>query len=574
MAFSLKKLKFYSSHIKKNGVRSLGPLGSFRIGSFLVKTQNTILSAALVLSIASGINAILGMLKGRLLAQYFGVSNDLAIFYTADRIPNLIYSILVVGAVSTVFIPVFTDLLKRNRETAFETASSIINAVFGFFVLVGSITFILSPWIIKLLSVGQFSGLEIVLGANLMRIMLISQVILVAGSLATSILHSFKYFMIPAMAPVFYNLGMLFGIIFLSGKYGIYGPTYGTILGALLHLGIQLPLLAKTGYIPSLSFNFGDKGLRELLHLIPPRLLSVFLANLVGTINNSLAILISAASVVYLKFALQLQTFPVLLFGLSMASASLPTLSEQGDRENMERFKKTFLTSFHQMMFLVIPLSVILLVLRVPVVRIVYGVSNFPWEATVQTSYVLAFFSLSIFSQSAYYLITRAFFALKDTYTPVKVSLFTIVLNLGLSLFFVVYLKLEIWAVALAFSFTSILDMILLMWLLNKKVGGFGVEKLLGPFLKISYAALLMGITLYLPLKLLDIVVIDTSRTLNLLLLTGIASFSGGATYLILTKLFKVEEIELFYKLMRKLDIRRNLRRKRVLLEHTEDTVS
>jgi putative peptidoglycan lipid II flippase len=526
--------------------------------SLLARTQNTILSAAFVLFVANSINSVLGFLKSRLLAHYFGVSRELAIFYTADRIPNLIYSILVVGAVSTVFIPVFTDLLRKDKEKAFDTASSIINVTLIFFFVLAGVIFILAPSVMRLLSLGKFSNEEVQLGASLMRIMLGSQLLLVGGSLATSILQSFKHFLVPALAPVFYNLGMLGGIVFLSKPLGIYGPTIGVVIGALLHITIQLPLVKKMGFHFSLLLNLRDKGFLRITRLVPPRLLSVLLNNLLATINNSLAILVSASSVVFLKFATQLQSFPVSLFGLTIATASLPTLSEETDENQLEQFKKTFLTSLHQMLFLVIPTSVILLVLRVPVVRIVYGVSNFPWEATIKTAYVLAFFSLSVFAQSTTYLITRAFYALKDTITPVKVSLITIVLNLSMSLFFILKLGLGVWSVALSFSITSIIDMLAMLYLLNKKVGGFNLPEILIPFIKTSYAAVLMGITLYVPMKLLDIVVLDTSRVINLLVLTGIAGISGTATYLFFTWLFKVEEIELFYKVVRRLNFAKN----------------
>ena len=192
--------------------------------NFINKTQNGILSAALVISAASGVNAVLGFLKGRLLANFFGVSDDLALFYTADRIPNLIYSVLVVGAVSTVFIPVFTDILKKDKEKAFESASSIITATILLFSTFGILVLIFSKQIILALTINKFTPDQIETGTNLMRIMLLSQVILVVSSLVSSILQSFKYFLIPALAPIFYNVGMILGIVLLSSKYGIYGP--------------------------------------------------------------------------------------------------------------------------------------------------------------------------------------------------------------------------------------------------------------------------------------------------------------------------------------------------------------
>lgn len=520
------------------------------------KTQKTILSAAFILAFTSGLNAVLGFVKGRLLATFFGDSAELAIFYTADRIPDLIYSVLVVGALSTVFIPVFTTRYKKSKAKAWETASSMINITMGFFAILAALIFVFAPLIMRALSVGQFDTAQIILGTNLMRIMLGAQLLLVASSFLTSILQSFKYFLMPAIAPIMYNLGMISGIVFLSDQFGIYGPALGVTLGAVLHLLVQLPMLKKIDfkYTP-LQLGFKKNGTTEIFKLMPSRIGSVLINNLISTVNNSLAILISASAVVHLKFANQLQFFPVHLFGFSIAHASLPTLSEEGDDMNLGKFKRTFVTSFHQMMYLVVPASVILLILRVPVVRIVYGAASFPWEATVKTSYALAFFSLSIFAQGGIYLITRAFYALKDTKTPVKVSAATLVLNVALSLLFVEYFKLGVWSIALSFSITSIITFVTLLVLLRTKVGGIDWEEILVPFTKISYAAVFMGIALYIPLKFLDQFVFDTTRVIPLLMLTVVASLAGTVTYLAITWLFKVEEIELFYRLLKKLNL-------------------
>ena len=524
-----------------------------QLNGVLLKTQNTILSAAFIIAASNGVNAILGFLKGRLLAHYFGVSNELAVFYTADRIPNMVYSVLIVGAVSTVFIPIFADNLKKDKEEAYRTASSMITVTLGFFLILTIAVMLFAKPLFTLVSLGKFTPEEASLGVALMRIMMLSQILLVLGSLATSILQTFKYFLVSALAPLAYSTGMVFGIVLFSEKYGIYAPAFGVAAGALFHFALQVPTLLKTGftYVPKMKLS--DKGLHSMARLIPPRILSVLLANLIQVINNSLAILVSTSSVIYLKFARQLQSFPVSLFGISLGAASLPTLATQSEKEDLGKFKETFTTSLMQMLYLVLPLSMILLILRGPIVRIVYGVSNFPWEATLKTSYTLAFFSVSIFAQSTNYLLTRAFYALKDTKTPVIVSLFTTALNVLLSLLFVTWLKFGVWAVALSFSITSLLDMLFLFYLLHKQVGGFEIEKILVPFTKISYATLMMGLALYIPVKLLDKYIFDTTRTINLLGLVAIAGLFSTATYFFITTHMHVKEVDLFYKLIKKL---------------------
>ncbi|MCA9308183.1 murein biosynthesis integral membrane protein MurJ [candidate division WWE3 bacterium] len=515
--------------------------------------QNTILSAAIVISAMYGVSAILSLVRSRMLATHFGASDILGVFYVADRIPNLIYSLLVVGTLSTVFIPIFTDELKKDKDLAWKTASSVVNASLFVFLIFGLIVYIFAKPIVIAVSLGEFDLQQIDIAVRLMRIMLVSQVILLLSSFLTSVLQSFKLFVIPALAPVVYNLGTILGIAFFAPRYGIYSAAYGVLIGALLHLAIQLPLSRHINlkYYPRL--NIKDKGLRNVLKLLPPRMLSASLFQITSLANNSLAILVSVPSVVVLKFALQLQTFPVLLFGASIAQAALPTLSYESSGEEIAKFKSIFLTSLHQVMFLVIPFSVILLVLRLPVVRLVYGAANYPWEATLATATALGFFSVSIFAQSAVYLINRAFIALKDTYTPLKVSLITFVISITLSYILITKYSFGVTSIALSYSLASILDVVLLLALLSKKVGGFSLERLVLPFLKISYAAIFMGISLYLPLKVLDLYVLDTSLTLNLLILTLVTGSTGVISYLFFTHIFKVKEVILFYKLVSKI---------------------
>ncbi len=519
------------------------------------KAQTTIISAAFVLFVSSGLSAVLGLVKGRLLTASFGVSEELGIFYTADRIPNLIYSVLVVGALSTIFIPVFTELITKNKKQAWEAASSIIIVGFGFFAVISLLAMIFAPQIISALALGEFDEQQIWLGADLMRIMIVAQIILVLSSFSTCILQSFKLFLAPAMAPVVYNLGMILGVVFLSDTYGMYGPAYGVIIGALLHFAIQLPALRKLDFNFELKVDLKNKGIRSVFKLIPPRILSVVLNQSISTISNSLAILVSTSSVVILKFSSQLQFFPVHLFGASMAAASLPVLSELAGHDN-KSFKKVFITTLHQTLFMVMPASMLLLILRVPIVRLVYGVENFPWEATIKTAYTLAFFSVSIFAQSVVYLCTRAFYAQKDTMTPVKISILSLILNTSVAVYMITNLGYGVWSIALSYSLASLAEMSLLIFFLSKKLGGFTFEELLIPFIKISYATVFMGMFIYTPLKVLDEQVFDTSRTINLLILTILVTIAGSTSYILFTKFFNVTEIELLYKLLRKFKLR------------------
>lgn len=524
-----------------------------------------------MLASAYGVSAVLGLVRSRLMATYFGDSLELSIFYIADRIPSLIYSILAVGALATVFIPVFAQELEKGREKAFKTASNVITLCVLVYLLLSTLVILLAPQIINIISAGQLNADGIILGARLMRVMLISQMLLVLSGFFGCILQSFKYFLIPALAPILYNLGLIFGLVFLTRDFGIFAPAIGGILGAIFHLGIQAIFVGNTGFSYSLGLSLTDPASLKMLKLLPPRILSLSASQVSLTINNALAILVSTGSVIYLKFADQLQSFPVNFFGASIALAALPSLSMQSVGKDLESFKKTFFNSFFQMMFLAVPASVILIILRVPATRLVYGASAFPWDATLQTALILGIFSVAIFAQSAVLLLTRAFYAFKDTVTPLVVSLITITLTTVLAFIAVKLYGLGAWAIALAITIGSFLDFFLLLGLLRKRLGGLTRKDFYLPFAKITVSALAMGISIYGPLKLLDIRVFDTTKTLELLILTIVVMTSGVVSYFFFTRLFEVREIELFYKLLNRLQFKKALSSKTPIIPVLEE---
>jgi putative peptidoglycan lipid II flippase len=522
-------------------------------------TQNTVLSAALILALAYGVSALLGLIRSRLMATFFGDSLELSVFYIADRIPSLIYSVLAVGALATVFIPVFTQELEHSKEKAFKTASNAITLCVLAFLTLSIFVVAFAPDIINLISAGKLDIDQIALGARLMQLMLIGQMLLVLSSFFGCILQSFKHFLVPALAPILYNFGLIFGILFLVGDYGIYAPAIGGILGALLHFAIQAIFIRRTGYSYKFQCNLSDSASLKMLALLPPRILSLTASQISITINNALAIFVSTGSVIYIKFADQLQSFPVNFFGASIALAALPSLSMETDQKDLESFKKTLFNSFFQMMFLAMPASVIFIILRVPVTRLVYGATAFPWDATLQTALILGIFSVSIFSQSAVLLLNRAFYAFKDTVTPLVISLVSISVTTALSFTAITFLGLGAWAIAVAITLGSFIDFLLLLVLIQKRIGQLTAANFFAPFAKIALSAMAMGVSIYGPLKILDIRVFDTTKTLELIVLTVVVIASGMVSYLFFTKIFRVKEIELFYKLINKLQIKKAL---------------
>ncbi|KKP95380.1 MAG: putative peptidoglycan lipid II flippase MurJ, partial [Candidatus Levybacteria bacterium GW2011_GWA2_36_13] len=319
-------------------------------------------------------------------------------------------------------------------------------------------------------------------------------------------------------------------------------------------------------------FSFKTVGISSVSRLMWPRTLSIVVFQIGTIITLSLISFIpqSGRNYVIFDYAQTLAFAPIVLFGQTIAQAAFPILSRE--RHNLSDFRQTFLTSFNQTLYLVLPVSAILLILRIPVVRLIYGAGQFDWQATVLTGRTLGFFTLSIFAQALSYLAYRGFYALHDTKTPLIIGSITTGIMLLLSALFVLswepffdklaynyqdsirLIPTGVETIALAFSITSILNIALLMFFLNRRVGGiFNKELFFLPQLKILISAFAMGFALYIPIKLLDQLVFDTTRTINLLLLTGISSIAGFSLYLFLTWFFNVKEASTFLLLFRHL---------------------
>jgi putative peptidoglycan lipid II flippase len=284
-----------------------------------------------------------------------------------------------------------------------------------------------------------------------------------------------------------------------------------------------------------------------------PRTLVVGARQIDATLDGLLASLIGPASITVFNYGQQLQMMPLGLFCLPIAQAALPTLSEYAAQQRMTQFKEALLSSLHQIMFLILPASALLIVLREQVVRLIYGADQFGWEATNNTSNTILFFAISLFAQAIVQLFGRSFFALHDSKTPVIISLISIGSNALLSILFIIGLQQEVWFLALSSSIASIIQAILLLICMDKKVRGFNKQKLIVPFVKIIAATGIMAVFLYVPLELFDELVFDTSRTLSLLMLTGVATCSGLVTYIFFAWFFNIKEIALFLKFARKL---------------------
>lgn len=496
---------------------------------------------------------ILGLIRDRLLAHVFS-PDKIDIFWAGFRLPDLIFQIVILGALSVAFIPVFTENLEsKGKKEAFEMAGAILNVFLTIFILATILIYIFAQPIVSSIIAPGFTPDRQMQVVILTRIILFGQVILVLGSFFIGILQSFQRFIIPAFAPLFYNLGIILGIAFFSKSFGITGAAFGVVLGAALHVLIQLPLVWSMGFRFTLNVKFFHPGVKEITKLMSIRTLGLAAEQINETVGLALASLASIGSVTYLTFAQHLQVVPIGLFGATLAQAALPILSSERARGKIEEFKITIITTLHQILFLTLPATAILIVIRIPVVRLVFGASQFNWQATVLTGATLAYLAIGLSAQAISLLLVRGFYALKDTKTPVFVSLIVVLLNIILSIDFIIRLNLGVWSIGLANSISALLSACLLFLTLHFKIGRFNLKVVLSPFLKMVMATVIMGVALYIPIKLLDQVIFDTTKTINLIALTGISSIFALSIYMIVVWYLKVPELNTYVELLKRL---------------------
>ncbi len=524
--------------------------------NFLLSQQTNILTAAFIIMATTILSQILGLIRQRLLLSIFGASDTLGIYFISARLPDFLFQIIIAGALSSALIPVISDYLGKGREEDAHKLGSTLLA-FGLFLfgILAIILFIFSFYFSKILAPG-FSNAQLILMSNLMRIIILGQFLFVIATFFTAILQSHNRFFVPGFAAALYNLGIISGILILNPLFGIYSAAYGVVLGALIFALVQVPLIKNVRFpiFPSFSFaSFKKNGASQVLKLMWPRTLSIAIFQIGTLLIVTLVSFLQNPGRNYVIFDLAqtLAFAPVTLVGNAIAQAAFPVLSREKDR--LSDFKTTFITSFNQMLYLILPISVLILVLRIPLVRLIYGASRFDWDATVLTGRTLAFFSISIFAQSLTYLVSRGFYALHDTKIPLIVGAFSTAIMIILSWASVFVYNFGVMGIAFSFSIASIINLVISLILLDIKTGGFAKMEFIFSISKIFIASIFMAAALYIPIKLLDQLVFDTTRTINLLALTGISSLLGLSLYIFLTWLFDVREASMFLLLFRKL---------------------
>jgi len=531
----------------------------------LSRQNNTILSAAAIIALSYLVSAILGLIRNRLLVSRFfdGLEADLDVYFAAFIVPDTLFQLLILGALSAAFIPIYQEYIqKKSLKEANQMANSTLTSLSSIQLLFTFLIMVFAKPVAGLIT--HYPEHQLNLMVNLIRIMSVAQLLFTVSAFLTSILQAHRRFLVPAMAPVFYNLGTISGIFFLSSRLGIYSAAIGIVFGALLHLLVQLPWARALGFSPKIVFSPKNPGTKSIFRLMPPRTAALSLSQIERWVAVNLTSLLSAGSLAIFNFARQLYVLPITLFGVSLGQASFPILSANANPKDKPQFINILSQSTLQIFFFALPASVLILVLRIPLVRLVFGASSFPWQATLLTAKALALLSLSIAPQAANHLLTRAFHAKKNTRTPLVVSLITITFFCFTAYLSTRRFNLGVLGITSSLSLSNFLNFLILLTLVSRKIGSLNITF---PIIKMTFVSFLTAVSLWYPMRLLDQFVFDTTRTFPLILLTVIVSSIGFAVYLFFSFILKVDQLNSVLRLTKKIG---NWRR---LLTQTDEVI-
>lgn len=402
---------------------------------FLKREIVSINAAAFLIGAAGLISRILGLFRDRLLAGHFGASRELDIYYAAFQIPDFIFTLFLIGAAGSAIIPIFLAYAEKDKKEAEELVNSLINLILILTLIFSLIIFFAAPFIIDYLVPG-FGMEEKELTVNLTGIMMLSPFFFSVSNIISSVAQAHRRFAAFALSSVFYNIGIILGIIFLLPEFGLQGIAYGVVLGSFLHLAVQLPVFSGLGFRVRPVFSI-HPGIKRIMFLSAPRVISVSLASITLIFINALASRFSAGSITVFKLAENIQFIPIGIVGVSFAVAVFPRLSESFIKKNAEVFYSSFFGTFRAVVFWLAPLTVFFYVLRSHIIRLALGTGLFDWRDTRLTAAVLGIFSLAILTQSLVYLLIRSFYAMNKTAKPLLINVlaavFTVILSLVLS---------------------------------------------------------------------------------------------------------------------------------------------
>src|SRR3989344_820557 len=507
--------------------------------------------ATVYIAIFAIFSKILGLARIIVFSNRFGAGQDIDIYVAAFRVPDFIFNLLILGTLSAAFIPVFVSYLERDRQEAFKIASTIFNVTLIAMSAAGILGFIFAPVLVRIIAPG-FDQASYEKTLELTRVLMLSPILLALSSVLTSVLQSFKKFVVASIAPLFYNLSIIFGVFFLYPKYGLSGIVWSVIGGAFLHFAIQIPSALALGMPFGRHFTLSHPGVKQIGRLFGPRIFGLDLGQIGLLISSMIGSALPAGSIAVYYYAFDLETMPLGVFAIAFATTAFPVLSQFASKNNFAGFKSFLSKTMVQLLFLIIPISVLMIVLRAQVVRLFLGAgqnSNFSFADTKLTALALAFFAISLFAPAIIPLLARSFYALHNTVIPGLFGAIAILINAVLAFVFTRFMGPA--SMALAFSVAATFDFICLFILLRRRLGhDLNDDYLFLSVLKISIASVAAGTVSYAALYLIAPAV-NMQTYWGIFLQTIGALLFGGLSYLSVGLLIKLPEASGIVKLLK-----------------------
>lgn len=430
--------------------------------------------AAAVVAVGFLGSRLLGVVRTIAIADAFGTSPELGSYWVAFRMPDLIFQVLAGATLASAFIPTFARYVARkDEEEGWRMASSVLNLVAAATAALALLGVLLAPLLVPLMApgLGEETGRQDELqslAVELTRIMLVSPVLFAISGMMMGILNARQHFFLTALAPMFYNLSIIFGAVVLSDLWEVHGLAVGVVAGSALHLLIQVPGLFRVGMRYQFLARWRDPGVREVVRLMLPRVAGLAAAQANFVVAIFFASQLGDETISALSYAWLLTMMPLALFGMSIATAVFPTLAQQAATESMDDLQSTLYRSLRYSLFLTIPASVGLILLREPLVSVLLERGKFTSASTDITSSALLFYSIGLFAHSSVEMMSRGFYALRDTRTPVALAVLAMVLNIGFSL--LLRGPMEHDGLALAMSLATMVEASLLFLLLRARL--------------------------------------------------------------------------------------------------------
>lgn len=508
-------------------------------------------SAGLVGSLTF-LSRIAGYARDVVIAYFFGATATTDAFWVAFRIPNLLRRLFAEGSLTISFIPVFTQYLEtKNKEEAKKVADAVFTILIFLLILISIGGILLSPYIIKLFAAGFDEG-TFDLAVSLNRIMFPYILFISLTALSMGVLNSLRHFFAPAFSPVILNICIIVAVLFANKYFGvpIYAAAVGVIAGGVLQFLFQLPFLYGRSFLFGLNKNIRHPAVKKIGLLIIPQLFGVAVYNLNILVNTQYASFMAEGTISYLYFAERLIEFPLGIIAVSIATVLLPSLSSHVAKKEFDKFKETYSFTLRLMFFILIPALVGLIVLREPLCNLLYQRGEFDYAATIFTSQALLGYAVGLWAVGGIRITAPAFYSMQDTRTPVIIAFIAFIANavLGYVLGFTFDYKHT--GLALASSISSIINFLLLFYLIERRVGNINIKSIMILLVKISVISGVMGVLVWRISKLT--IWSESAFAIEKVGVLAASVVFAVVFYFLLAKLLKVKEADFLVDMIRK----------------------